>query len=216
MNDKEKRQILVREKSNGNVRNEGVLTTDTGVTYNCNFYDCVKICVSSPHSTEKYSGDCVINFINNGVFEGTILDGNLVQGRISFSTITVFEGTFLNNKICTGKGIHINNCNGVYEGEFLNGTFTGFGVYYYPDDTIYEGNFVNYKFEGKGKMTYPNRNTYEGDFVNGKFEGKGKFRWSSNGAVYEGDFIDGKRMYEFNAHDETRAKMTCKLYYDDI
>lgn len=82
----------------------------------------------------------------------------------------------------------------------------GFGKMQYQD-AVYEGNFINGKFTGQGKLTAKNGNFFVGEFIEGKIA-KGKFTWA-NGASYEGDFIDGMKVGFGKEYDKNN-----KLIYE--
>ena len=89
MDDKENRQILISEKLKENVRNKGVLKTDTGIIYNCTFDDCVRI-FNSSSLPEKYSGNCVRIFNSSSSPEK--YTGNCVRIFNSSSLPLYFSG----------------------------------------------------------------------------------------------------------------------------
>jgi hypothetical protein len=79
-----------------------------------------------------------------------------------------------------------------YEGEFVDGNFSGNGTYIFLNGDVYKGQFSESKMQGKGKYTFKEQgDVYEGDFKNDQFDGKGKFTTKS-GNIYDGDFKEGK------------------------
>ena len=97
-----------------------------------------------------------------------------------------YDGDFKAGKK-TGKGKFEFDGN-IYEGDFLDGQFSGFGTYYFADSgKQYTGQFSKNNIIGVGTMTWPDGSQYKGDFVNGKMEGKGVKNWP-NGNYYDGQF----------------------------
>ena len=47
------------------------------------------------------------------------------------------------------------------------------------DDGIYEGETVNSKKHGIGKYFFKNGNIYEGEMYKGMMQGKGKYTWAN-------------------------------------
>lgn len=76
--------------------------------------------------------------------------------------------------------------------DFYWGTYTedfvknGIGVHKLGKTKHYEGGFLNDKFHGYGKIIWSKNNSYEGQWVNGVKEGKGQLKLK--GATYYGDF----------------------------
>ena len=94
----------------------------------------------------------------------------------------------------------VNETNGKYTGERIEGKKQGYGKYEWNDGSIYEGNFKDDKISGIGKLSIPDKGTYEGNFVNGRKEGEGKYCFN-NGDTYIGkwlaDTMSGEGTYTF-------------------
>jgi hypothetical protein len=59
-----------------------------------------------------------------------------------------------------------------------------------PDGAVYQGDLINGQFSGRGTMIWPNGARYQGEFLNGMFHGKGEF--TETGFHYDGDFQVGE------------------------
>ncbi len=93
----------------------------------------------------------------------------------------------------------LNQGQGEYEGEMLNGKRHGFGKAVYENGVIYEGYWENDKQNGKGKYIYAESSTAEyldGTFVDGVVHGYGVYKLK-NGIKYEGNFTKGKITGDF-------------------
>lgn len=108
----------------------------------------------------------------------------------------------------------IEDTNGKYTGDRVNGKKQGKGKYEWNDGSVYEGEFYEDNLNGYGKLDIPQKGTYEGYFVKGKkseqgtymFENKDRYigKWDNdkmcgqgiytfaNGDKYEGEFSDNK------------------------
>lgn len=86
---------------------------------------------------------------------------------------------------------HIEDDDGVYEGETSNGKKHGIGKYYFKNGNIYEGEMYKGMMQGKGKYVWSNQNVFEGTFVADKMCGNGKLIFA-NGDVYEGQFVNNR------------------------
>ncbi len=77
-----------------------------------------------------------------------------------------------------GQGYLINAERDVYEGQFVDGQFTGSGRMTGYDGAIYEGEFRQWMFEGQGRLRLPNGDQYQGGFQRGVYEGQGTLRYA--------------------------------------
>ena len=95
----------------------------------------------------------------------------------------------------------VDETNGTYTGDRVDGKKDGKGKYEWNNGCIYEGEFKDDEINGKGKLTYTNKEIYEGNFDNGKKDGKGKYTFS-NGDVYDGEWkedkLEGNGTYTFS------------------
>ena len=87
-----------------------------------------------------------------------------------------YNGTLLNGFIRHGHGVFTwgrSRNFDVYEGEFQNGTQTGFGVYYFSGvrSSYYKGEFVNGMFHGLGLHQSHPGDTYEGAWIDNMCHG---------------------------------------------
>ena len=103
----------------------------------------------------------------------------------------VYEGGFKDN-VKHGQGkLHYKNTSDVYEGEFTNGSITGYGYYTWDNKHSYLGDFVDGKMHGSGLYKWPDGSEYKGEYVENIKEGQGEFKWK-DGRVYKGPFVRGK------------------------
>jgi hypothetical protein len=103
----------------------------------------------------------------------------------------------------------------IYEGKWLNGSFSGYFTCYYPTGDYYEGVWRDGLRHGKGTYIYNNGEFFAGDWHNGnKYEGRyfystgdrckgfwfngkrslgGTYVYFQDGCRYEGGWADGRR-----------------------
>ena len=79
---------------------------------------------------------------------------------------------------------------GTFEGNWVDGAFTGEGKVVYPSGVVEEGTFVNMELI-RGKRSCLGGEVYEGEFLNGKFHGKGKLI-RCDGMVIDGIWENGE------------------------
>ena len=158
----------------------------------------------------KYNGKGLIYYEkSNGkiYFDGMFIMDECVNGVLYDPYgIKIYEGEFINNNPKEVKNIKLSEYdeNLKYEGEILNGQYSGFGKLYHGgiNYKYYEGFFLNGLFDGKGILfdfieeDHLDKK-YEGEFKNGLFHGfgKGKLYKKNDFALYlfyEGYFIKGK------------------------
>ena len=77
-----------------------------------------------------------------------------------------------------GKGYLITKERDVYEGQFVDGQFTGSGRMTGYDGAVYEGEFRQWMFEGQGRLKLPNGDEYQGGFQRGVYEGQGTLKYA--------------------------------------
>jgi hypothetical protein len=103
---------------------------------------------------------------------------------------------------------------GNYQGEWDQGSWSGFGTHIKPNGDVYQGNFLGdlkhgagtYRyhddkrvFEGRhvmgervdGKMAYGDGSLYKGQWYNSKRHGRGAYRFC-DGSKYKGEFAEDK------------------------
>lgn len=83
-----------------------------------------------------------------------------------------------------------NNAQGVYEGQYKDGVFSGKGKLELPNGNVYTGMFESGVQNGEGTMYFREGGIYKGDWKNGKMHGKGVYHWT-NGDMYVGSFKNG-------------------------
>jgi hypothetical protein len=77
-----------------------------------------------------------------------------------------------------GQGYLITKERDVYEGQFVDGQFTGSGRMTGYDGAVYEGEFRQWMFEGQGRLRLPNGDEYQGGFQRGVYEGQGTLKYA--------------------------------------
>ena len=87
--------------------------------------------------------------------------------------------------------VQINNVDGNYYGEVLNGKYHGFGTYKFYSGDKYVGYWKNGKRHGQGTYYYKNGDRHEGNFFEGLRDGKGVY-YFKNGTIKKGTWRAGK------------------------
>ena len=179
---------------------------------------------------------------NGDIYEGEWNRGNRNgQGKMIWNADGEWVGEFRDDKFWNGSGVlrgsngsikskgkfpdemfgidfgFIQNLLGTYcyEGQIVDGKYTGYGKYVWSNGDVYEGEFMEGKSHGQGKkiwkdggewigefrddkewngkgvIRYVDGNVYDGDLVDGKYTGYGKY-FCKNGDIYEGEFSEGK------------------------
>lgn len=75
----------------------------------------------------------------------------------------------------------------MYEGNFLNGKFSGRGKYTFYDGKIYEGLWENDLMNGEGSLIFPEGMKINGIYKNGGLVGDVHIELG-NGDIYKGEF----------------------------
>jgi len=133
---------------------------------------------------KKENGFGFIKYKNGRIFCGSMKDGKINgKGKLSYPESESWE---------------------YYEGEWVDGFFSGNGILKYRDGSSYDGGWYKNNFHGKGKLVYTadsNIEYYYGDFYNGVKKGVGVMKFK-NGGIYEGEWNDnqfeGKGLYKYN------------------
>jgi hypothetical protein len=125
-----------------------------------------------------------------GKYTGTIdVNTGLPQGsgRLEYDDSGVYQGDFVQGK-WSGFGRH-NKPNGdVYEGNFFENARHGMGVYRYRDGKrVFQGRYVMGQ-RVDGKMTYGDGSVYKGQWYDGKRHGRGTYRFKDS-SIYKGEFV---------------------------
>ena len=82
----------------------------------------------------------------------------------------------------------------VYEGELVEGEFTGKGTYNWPDGSSYEGGVRNTLRHGTGSFQRPDGQKYDGEWVDGLKDGKGRMVYNEKATVvYTGEWCKDLR-----------------------
>jgi hypothetical protein len=137
----------------------------------------------------KFNGKGKFIFQGGEIHEGEFVNGQLIQGKITFPSGNIQEGEFKAGML-NGKGKITLATGQVDEGNFKDGRLIQ-GKVTFPSGKIQEGEYKNGMLNGKGKITVANGTSGEGEFVNGMLNGQGKIT-SPSGVIKEGNFKDGK------------------------
>ena len=194
------------------------------------------------------SGDCNNGFgklkelVSNQLYEGDFVNGELVKGRVYYTSGRVrFEGTFKNEKLdgpnckfywnrdgseaLAAMGTFKDGiiANGRYWSEngkvFLSGTFDEKGklhgkhVVQQVDKVKYEGEMAHGEMVGDAKDYSWQQGNYSGPLQVGKPHGKGT--WYYQGRRYKGKWVDGKKQGEFKVREKTAYGSYNHVYFFD-
>lgn len=130
-------------------------------------------------ATDKANGENVeVKYEkDDATYLGGIVDGKREGYGVYKSNIETDEGQWKNDKQ-HGNGKHSWNDGRSYEGQYVNGRFSGKGMMVWTTDKgimTYEGDYLDDAKHGFGKFTWPNMNVYEGGWQTGKRHGKATF-----------------------------------------
>ena len=147
---------------------------------------------SSASGEKEYVTD---HKLSDGSFTGYLKNGKPYEGKMTYTSGNVYEGSFENGKRHgSGKMSYTNG--DVYTGSWLSDIRSGKGFYTYAGGDTYDGYYQGGKMHGKGTYVWGKGkwagDRYVGDWVNGVRTGKGKITYA-NGTTYDGDWIDNKR-----------------------
>ena len=129
----------------------------------------------------------------DGIYEGEAID-EIPNGKglwILGEDCGYYEGNFVDG-VPHGKGTLFAKGIATFEGDWVNGAFTGEGkiILPPPDDIIEEGTFVNMELI-RGKRIYKDGEIHEGEFSNGKLHGEGKLT-RLDGTIIDGTWENGE------------------------
>jgi hypothetical protein len=114
-----------------------------------------------------------------------------------------FQGQWIDGNF-TGWGRYISSSGTVFEGLFVKGLLNGKGIRISLSGSYYEGEFMNGLKNGEGKEE-TNEHIYTGQFMNDKKEGSGKLMYKYKTDTYEGEFtsdsITGYGFYRWANED---------------
>ena len=125
-----------------------------------------------------------------GKYTGTIdVNTGLPQGsgRLEYEDGGIYQGDFVQGN-WSGHGRHAKPNGDVYEGSFFENARHGVGTYRYRDGKrVFEGRYVMGQ-RVDGKMTYGDGSVYKGQWYDGKRHGRGTYRFKDS-SVYKGEFV---------------------------
>jgi hypothetical protein len=108
-------------------------------------------------------------------------------GRLEYKDGGSYQGDW-NQGSWSGYGRHVKPNGDVYEGNFFENSKHGMGIYKYKDGKrIFEGRYVMGQ-RVDGQMTYGDGSVYKGQWYEGKRHGRGTYRFKDS-SVYKGEFL---------------------------
>ncbi|KAG7360456.1 MORN repeat-containing protein [Nitzschia inconspicua] len=109
------------------------------------------------------------------------------SGKLEYEDFGTYQGDFIQGK-WSGYGRHIKPNGDIYEGNYFENAKHGMGVYRYRDGKrVFEGRYVMGQ-RVDGKMTYGDGSAYKGQWYDGKRHGRGTYQFK-DGSVYKGEFV---------------------------
>jgi len=137
-------------------------------------------------------------YLSNGDrYQGNFRNGSYSgKGTYYYANGDKYEGMFANN-IFHGYGIFYSLANnefkgGRFEGNYLNGEYSGIGAYFYPNGAKLVCEFLNSKCNGLGVFVSDNKVKYVGEYLNDLRHGQGVLYNSSGGIISQGLWAEDK------------------------
>jgi hypothetical protein len=181
----------------GSMHGEGTIIFANGNTYSGTWKMGVK------HGNGSFNWNGGVSYIGewfgdnmSGLGSKKYSNGNIKYGEWIVGNIYESKD---NSSVC--KSGNCNNGNGIinfpsgdiYEGEFVNGNFSGVGTYKYASGNSYRGDWFKSTMHGNGELKFVNGDFYRGDFLFGVKHGFGYYYWSDDKSWYQGNWFGGKR-----------------------
>jgi hypothetical protein len=107
------------------------------------------------------------------------------DGRLEFGAGGSYDGQWIDG-VWSGYGHLVNQNGDSFEGYFVEGCTHGEGSTVYPDGRVFDGLFRMGEMV-EGTMHYQDGGSYVGRFMNGKRHYQGTYNFK-DGSVYQGDF----------------------------
>jgi hypothetical protein len=146
-----------------------------------------------------------INFHSGQVYEGLMIDGNLIRGIMAYNNGCIYNGRF-ERRLPNGQGTMTYADGTKYVGQFKNGILDGKGTIFYNNGDVYEGEINEYgKSHGQGKMTKKDGTVYEGVWKDGEPTRQGKVTFSQGALDKIGKFYYNEKVCPI-CHDEFEVK----------
>ena len=114
-----------------------------------------------------------------------------------------------------GQGYMVTKERDVFEGQFVDGQFTGTGRMTGYDGAVYEGEFRQWMFEGQGRLRLPNGDEYQGGFQRGVYEGQGTLKYArprSDGKTQESGMWRQGKLESSADRDRFASNVETALY----
>ena len=170
-----------------------------GNTVSCDVWTYV-----GQHRGEVFEGKGKLTYVYGDVWEGTWVNGNMVEGKVTKQNGDIYVGQTSNWEY-NGKGSFTSADGWSYEGEWAHDKPNGQGEMITKDHTRYIGGFkdgdpVTAKmitsnclkgdcYSGYGILV-TDEGTYKGNFSMGLFDGEGTMKYV-NGDYYKGGWSSG-------------------------
>ena len=148
--------------------------------------------------SDKNSG-CKCYTMTNVTTRSIKWDGACTDGYISgYGKCEVYEGDILTytyngnavNGKFSGQGTQIYAVGDKYIGEWKESKRSGRGTYYFKNGNIYIGEWREGSYNGQGTLTFANGEKYVGEWKNSKINGQGTLTYAT-GDIYVGIWTDG-------------------------
>ena len=175
---------------------------------------------TSDKSNSNYQKNKVLSLVYNNIpsfYQGQLNDFNEPNGEGVLYTGNgcKYDGNFINGEF-SGYGKYIDKLGCCYEGNFNGGIINGKGIKIISPNDFYMGNFKNGLYEGNGREETEDY-IYEGNFESDKKCGIGKISFKNSKEYYEGEFYDdnitGKGTYVWeNNHTYTGNFLNGKMF----
>lgn len=158
--------------------------------------------ISAPPVKSNNTGD---TNSANGDMEKLVDDHEQSSGKIT--RVNTTKSVKNKDTNLTGKNIHMVYSQGQYDGDFVNGKWSGQGFLKLNEGVTYRGAFKDGEYDGVGAYNWKNRDIYYGSFKAGVYHGKGCLITYTDptkreeASTYWGDFMygnyhgDGKLIY---------------------
>ena len=135
----------------------------------------------------------------DGTFQGSLNNGNLIEGTRNWSNGESYTGTFVNNlpqTIGSAKATFKYKADGEgfdqYTGQLTAGKPDGNGKMVYADGRTYDGDWTTGDYKD-GTLTYKDNSTYVGLWADNKYNGHGVLTSVGDGSVYDGNWTNGAK-----------------------
>lgn len=149
----------------------------------------VGVCYYTDNS--KYSGEWKNRF-PDGKGTKTYSDGTKRTGNWRKGKPVDEKGNVLEEYIAQKKEENTDDGTNIQSGCLSGDCKNGAGVFAYPDGSKYEGQFLNGKFSGQGTFVFPNGDSYTGNFKDNYPHGQGTRVHADGTPAETGEWREGE------------------------